>query len=68
MSSPCVLTTEFRNAPVSFSLLHEQEYYNLRFLLQACESTGKRRRAFSEKSKQKNTIRTQTSVSFSFKG
>ena len=66
MSSSCILTSEFKNAPVSFSLLHEQEYYNLYFLLQAEKSTGKRRRACSEKSKQKNSIHKQTS--FSFKG
>ena len=66
MSSSCVVTREFANIPVSMSLLHEQEYYNLCFLLQANESTSKRRRAFSEKSKQKNKIHTHTS--FSFKG
>jgi hypothetical protein len=55
--------SEFTNAPFSFSLLHEQEYYNLCFLLHANKSTGKQRRACSEKSKQKNNVRNQTSVS-----
>jgi hypothetical protein len=65
MSSSCVLSTERTNIPISMSLLHEQEYHNLCLMLQANETSG-RRRAFSEKSKQKNTFRKQTS--FSFKG
>lgn len=47
MPSP---SKELKNIPVSISLLHEQEYYNLCLILKARKSKIKKRRAFSERS------------------
>jgi hypothetical protein len=41
---------EIKNIPVSISLLHEQEYYNLCLILKTNKSKIKKRRAFSDKS------------------
>ena len=43
-------TKEPKNIPVSISILHEQEYNNLCFLLKIVKSKERKRRAFSEKS------------------
>ncbi len=45
---------ELKNIPVSISLLHEQEYYNLCLILKTNKSKVKKRRAFSERSSDKS--------------
>jgi hypothetical protein len=45
---------ELKNIPVSISLLHEQEYYNLCLILKTSKSKVKKRRAFSERSSDKS--------------
>lgn len=58
-------SSEFQNIPIAISLLHEQEYHNLCILLKKSKVMGKRR-AFSEKMKEKNTVYHPSS--FSLKG
>jgi hypothetical protein len=45
---------ELKNIPISVSLLHEQEYNNLCLMLKMAEKPSKRR-AFSERNKDKST-------------
>jgi hypothetical protein len=46
-------TKELKNIPISISLLHEQEYNNLCLMLKMTEKPNKRR-AFSERNKDKS--------------
>lgn len=41
---------ELKNVPISFSILHEQEYNNLYLIFKSKKGKAKKRRAFSEKS------------------
>lgn len=45
---------ELKNIPISKSLLHEQEYNNLCLLLKSTKGAINKRRAFSEKSSDKD--------------
>jgi hypothetical protein len=45
---------EIKNIPISFSILHEQEYNNLYYILRSVKNKKNRRRAFSEKSTEMN--------------
>lgn len=48
------MSSSLKNIPVSISLLHEQEYYNLCLILKTSKSKIKKRRAFSERSSDKS--------------
>jgi hypothetical protein len=41
---------ELKNIPISISLLHEQEFYNICLILKSNKYKVKKRRAFSDKS------------------
>ena len=51
---------ELKNIPISISLLHEQEYDNICFILKLMKNKPGRRRAFSERSssEEKNNFKT----------
>jgi hypothetical protein len=44
------MPSSHKNIPISISLLHEQEYYNLCVILQTNRGKIKKRRAFSDRS------------------
>jgi hypothetical protein len=46
---------ELKNIPVSISILHEQEYNNLYLLMKPIRGKVKKRRAFSERSSDKES-------------
>jgi hypothetical protein len=46
---------ELKNIPVSISILHEQEYNNLCLILKPIKGKVKKRRAFSERSSDKES-------------
>jgi hypothetical protein len=47
-------TKELKNIPVSISLLHEQEYNHICFLMKGIKNKERKRRAFSERSSDKS--------------
>lgn len=61
------ITKELQNIPISFSILHDQEYNNLCLVYKFRKYQAEKRRAFSESRKEKNSYNTPLYQTSSFK-